>query len=252
MAGRRTIVWAAAAAAGCLAGCAPVVSRPEPRPAGTAAPEAAANRWVLLHEQAPNIVWENGIAWDPDARRIVWHGGHIGRLYPQSNYTFLYDPALNRFSESQAPSRPQRRCLIHVAHLEGPRRTITTDGGAAHGSIPVGGLGGEYRTVYRSDARGPWLYDSAEDAWEDCRPLPPAWKRKAHTPIAWEPNSDALFGLRDAELVIYSPRLNRVFTRPLPPELQNRLGYGLAADPMHRKLVIFGGSDGGGYQLTKA
>ena len=222
--------------------------RSVPAEAALAAP---LNEWQCRYEQNPNIVWENGIAWDPEARRIVWHGGHIGRLYPQSNYTFLYDPEANRFSESQAPSRPQRRCLVHVAYLDGARRTVTTDGGAAHGSIPVGGLGGEYKAVFRSDARGPWLYDAFEDTWEDCRTLPPVWRRKAHTPVAYEPNSDALFGLRDDLLVIYSPRLNRVFTRPLPPELQNRLGYGLAADPVHRKLVVFGGSAGGGYQWVK-
>ena len=39
------------------------------------------NRWELRHLQAPNTVWENGIAWDPAARRIIWHGGHVGRLY---------------------------------------------------------------------------------------------------------------------------------------------------------------------------
>jgi len=205
-------------------------------------PDLPTNRWVLLHDQAPNIMWENGIAWDPRAGKVVWHGGHIGRIYPQSNYTFLYDPVRDRFTESQAPLRPQRRCLVHVAYLEGPRRTVTTDGGVSHGSIPSGGLSGEYKAVFRSDARGPWLYDSAEDVWEDCRTLPPVWKRKAHAPIAYEPQSDALFGLRETELNIFLPRLNRVFTRPLPEELHHLLGYGLAADPIRRKLVVFGGT----------
>jgi len=206
------------------------------------APEAPVNRWVLRHDQTPITVWENGIAWDPEARRVIWYGGHVGRLYPQSNYTILYDPEQNRFRESQAPTRPQRRCLVHVAYVDSCRRTLTADGGSHHGSVPGGGLAGEYKTVFRSDPRGPWLYDALDDSWEDCRTLPPGWKRAAHAPICHEPNSDAVFGLRGDELCIYSPRLNRVFTRPLPPELRNLLNYGLAADPLRRKLVVFGGT----------
>ncbi|MHC4914229.1 MAG: fibronectin type III domain-containing protein [Planctomycetota bacterium] len=212
---------------------------------------APANRWVLRHRQAPNIMWENGITYDPATRQIVWHGGHVGRLYPQSNYTFLYDVRRNRFRESQAPTRPQRRCLVHVSYIGSLRRAITTDGGAAHGSIPGGGTGGDFTRLWRTDPRGPWLYDAARDTWEDCRTLQPIWQRAAHAPVAYEPGSDALFGLRGEKLYIYSAGLNRVFTRELPEELHRRLGYAMAADPVRRKLVLFGGSAGGGYQWVK-
>lgn len=205
-------------------------------------PDLPINQWQLLHSQAPNIIWENGVAWDHSIQKIVWHGGHIGRIYPQSNYTFIFDPVQNRFFESQAPSRPQRRCLIHVAYLETHGRVITTDGSSSHGSIPTGGIAGEYNLVYRSDARGPWLYDAVNDVWEDCRTLPPIWQRAAHTPIAYEPQSDALFSLHRDKLNIYLPQQNRVMFEPLPPQLHNLLSYGLVADPVNRKLVVFGGT----------
>jgi hypothetical protein len=213
---------------------------------------STANSWILVHEYAPNINWENGVAWDPRTRRIVWHGGHMGRLYPQSNYTFLYDPKQNRFSESQAPTRPQRRCLIHLDYLDAWGLVVTTDGGRSHGSIPGGGLKGDFRSVMFDVSRGPWLYDPVLDTWEDCRTLPPVWQRAAHAPIAYEPGTDALFALRGDKLAIFSPRLNRMFFRALPPALHRRLGYGLAADPRGRRLIVFGGSAGGGYQWARA
>jgi hypothetical protein len=218
---------------------------------GNQAKTTQANSWNLAHEYAPNINWENGIAWDALTRRIVWHGGHTGRLYPQSNYTFLYDPDQNRFFESQAPARPQRRCLVHVAYLDAWRRVVTTDGGRSHGSIPGGGLRGDFRSVTFDISSGPWLYDPLKDTWEDCRTLPPTWLKAAHGPIAYEPGTDGLFALRGDKLAVFSPRLNRMFFRTLPPALHNRLGYGMTADPRGRRLIVFGGSAGGGYQWVR-
>lgn len=221
-----------------------------PENAAAPVPDAPVNQWVLLTEQAPTCVAENEIAWDSGARRMIWDGGHLARLYPQSNYTFLYDPVEDRFTESHAAVRPERRCQSHMAYLELERRTIVTDGGAGHGTIPSGGVGGDYRRVFYADPRGPWLYDSAADNWEDCRTLPPLWLRAKHAPVCYEPGSDAVFGLRGTNLCIYLPRSNRVILRSLPPELwQGRLSHGLAADPLHRKLVVFGG--GGGFAWVK-
>lgn len=208
------------------------------------------NRWVVLNEQSPTCVSENEVVWDSAVRRILWDGGHTARAYPQSSYTYLYDPVQDRFTESHPPARIQRRCQAHLAYLELERRMIVTDAGSGHGTVPTGGVGGDYQRVFHTDPRGPWLYDSVTDSWEDCRTLPPLWPRAKHTPIAYEPNSDAVFGLRGSALVIYMPRLNKVTTRPMPEDLQQgRLSHGLAADPVRRKLVLFGG--GGGFDWVK-
>ena len=49
--------------------------------------DAPVNRWVLHPARAPNIVWETGIAYDPDTHLIVRHGGHILGSSAQDNYT---------------------------------------------------------------------------------------------------------------------------------------------------------------------
>ena len=107
-------------------------------------------------------------------------------------------------------------------------------------------LGGDYTRLFRKDQVGPWLYDSIADTWEDCRTLPPRWQRRAHAPIAYDYVSDVVWSLGKAELMAYIPRANRVMFRSLPEELKGRTAYGLAADPVRRKLVIFGGRATGG------
>ncbi len=202
---------------------------------------APLDRWELRRRDLPNIIWENGIAYDPAADRVVFYGGHVGRLYPQSNYTFLYDLERDRFFESQAPFRPQRRCLVHVAYLDSVGRAVTTDGGLSHGSIGQGRPAADYTRLQNATPNGPWLYDASADAWEDCRTLPPLWQRRAHASVGYDRSSDVLAHLAGDRLQLYCPRTNRVTERALPDELKDVTGYGLAADPVHRKLVLFGG-----------
>ncbi len=205
------------------------------------------NVWVLRHTQTPNIVWESGIAYDPATRVMVRHGGHVLGSYAQTNYTILYHVPENRFSWSTAPARPQRRCLVDVEYVDSCQKVVTAHGGSSHGSMPQGMVAGEYRSVGFSDPRGPWLYDVKNDTWEDCRTLPPLWARAAHSWLAYDASSDLLASLSGNNLVLFSPRVNRVFIRPLPEEVGSRLGHGLAADPINRKLVLFGGSRNGGW-----
>lgn len=211
------------------------------------APDVPVNRWLLRFTQNPNTIHEDGIAYDPVMRRVVEHGGHIGRLYPQSGYTHLFDLARDRFFESQAFRRPPRRCLVSVDYIDLWNRAVTCNGGSAHGSIPAGAVGGDYTKVGFSDPRGPWLYDAGADEWEDCRTIPPAWERRAHNPLAYDPSSDALFHLGKKELEFFCARTNRVYRRAMPEALHDRLGHGIVVDPVRRVLVVFGGTGGGGY-----
>lgn len=234
---------------------------------GSAANETPTNQWVLLPVTAPNIVWETGIAYDPDSRWIVRHGGHTIGSYAQDNYTDLFDLQSLRFARSRAPLRPQRRCLVDVAYVDSARRVVTVNGGSSHGSLPQGAPNGDYTSIVQGDPRGPWLYapprkwpaegaanggrawpsDGEGDVWEDCRTIGPQWKRAAHSPICYDPVSDTLFGVSGDTLNLFSPRLNRVQQLPLPPAMGARVGHALGIDPAAGKLVLFGGSKDGGW-----
>jgi len=76
-------------------------------PRTATADEMPTNQWVLLPVVAPNIVWETGIAYDPDTRWIARHGGHILDSYAQDNYTDLFDLQRRQWARSRAPLRPQ-------------------------------------------------------------------------------------------------------------------------------------------------
>ncbi len=204
------------------------------------------NTWVMRNGDGPNIIWENGIAWDPATQLLAWYGGHAWG-YPQSNYTHLYDVKTNTWHDSRAPYRPQRRCLVMVNYLDSCGKVVCTQGGSGHGAIPEGGFDADYRKVVKSDPRGPWLLDVAADRWENCRTLPPIWKREAHAQCAYDASSDALVWLTGAKLGIYVPRTNRCIYRDLPKELHSRLAYAIAADPVNRKIVVFGGTGPGGW-----
>ena len=47
--------------------------------------DAPVNTWLLRHRRNPVTCWENGVTYDPTVGKVVWFGGHIGHLYPQSN-----------------------------------------------------------------------------------------------------------------------------------------------------------------------
>ncbi|MCX7589993.1 MAG: kelch motif-containing protein [Kiritimatiellae bacterium] len=231
------------------------------------------NQWKLLPVRAPNIVWETGIAYDPETHWIVRHGGHILGSYAQDNYTDLFDLPNLRFARSRAPWRPQRRCLVDLAYVDSMRRVLTVNGGSAHGSLPQGGPNSSYTGIVQRDPRGPWLYtmprtwpgdaeatkvhawpaEGDGDTWEDCRTLgPQQWKRAAHSPICYDPITDTLFGISGNVLNLFSPRKNRVMHLPLPPEMGSRVGHSLGVDPAAGKLVLFGGSKDGGWVWVKS
>lgn len=208
---------------------------------------APPNTWVLRHTLAPTKVWESGIAYEPNQRVIVQHGGHALKSYPQSAYTHLYEVASNIFRESSAPDRPQRRCLVETAYLDSVERIVSAHGASGHGSWPEGRLQGDGTRVDFGDPRGPWMYDAAADRWTDQRTLLPEWNRIPHAQLAYEPSSDALVSITGGSLTVYNPRQNRIYTRSLPPELVDRKSYAIAADPVERRIVVFGGTGPAGW-----
>jgi hypothetical protein len=129
-------------------------------------PPEPINKWVLK-TRAPNHIHENDMAYDPNTGRAVFTGGHVGKLYPQNNYTFLYDVRRNRFFESQSLYRPQRRCFVNLAYVDSCRMIINGCGSPGHGSLPQGGFSKEqnnYKECYRAFNVGPWVYDAIEDS----------------------------------------------------------------------------------------
>ncbi|MBA4388391.1 MAG: hypothetical protein C0404_10445 [Verrucomicrobia bacterium] len=228
LAGAAAVLWGSAAAAA--------------EPAGRALPDEPINTWVLK-SRTPNHVYENDLAYDPNTGQIVYHGGHVGKLYPQSNYTFLYDVARNRWRESQSPCRPQRRCYNNMAYLDSARMCLTAQGSRGHGSLPQGGFTADtaYKECIRRLNAGPWLYDGPSDLWQDMRPLPPRWANKDLANIVYDPSSDVAFYFYARQMVQYCPRINRISVRFAPDEIMERDGYAIAADPIRRKIVFFGG-----------
>ncbi len=216
-------------------------------------PDEPINRWVKK-TKAPNHVHENDMAYDPSTGRVVFYGAHVGMLYPQSNYTFLYDVRRNRFFESQSQYRPQRRCFVNTVYLDSCRLTLTGCGSPGHGSLPEGGFRkdqGNYKVCYRRFNVGPWLYDGVDDSWSHCRTLPPRWRNKDVSTLVYERNSDAMLYNEGDKWAVYCPRTNRVTMRWLPESLWSLCGYAVASDPVRRKIVLFGGLNGFSFPRTQ-
>lgn len=204
--------------------------------------ELPQGRWVQVAEDDRATAWETRIVYDPRARRVVQHGGHVPGSYVQSNYTALFDPRTGAIEDARAPWRPQRRCIVASAWVSSLGEMLTAHGGSDHGSLPIGALASDGTRVRRTDAVGPWLYDSIAARWEDARPPGAPWVRSAHSPMAYDPGSDAVFTLVGDNLVVYSVHDNSVVQRALPEALHNRLAYAIAVEPSSRTLVVFGGT----------
>jgi hypothetical protein len=233
---------------GAPANPAPAAPSPEappevPSPVGAAGPK---NTWQLRTEAAPTVVWEHGVAYDKTTHDVVQYGGHRGG-YPQSSYTHRYDISLNAFTLSHAPRRPPRVCITEVTYADSLGKVVAMHGSSNHGSMPAGRPSVDYTQIVRGDPPGPWFYDGNEDRWEDARMLPPVFAKKPHAPVAYDQSSDALVYIAGDKLGLYNPRTNTMAFRTLPPALVDRKSYAIAADPVHRKVVVFGGTGPSGW-----
>jgi hypothetical protein len=221
----------------------PVAAPPDASPEAPAAPT---NVWQLRTENAPTGIWEHGIAYDKITHDVVQFGGHRGG-YPQSSYTHRYDIDQNAFALSHAPRRPPRVCITEVAYADSLGKVVAMHGASSHGSMPQGRPSADYTRIVRGDPRGPWFYDGKEDRWEDARMLPPVFAPTPHAQVAYEQSSDALVYIAGDQLGLYNPRTNTIAFRALPTALVKRKSYAIAADPVHRKVVIFGGTGPAGW-----
>jgi hypothetical protein len=222
---------------------APVEQSPNTTPEVPAAPT---NVWQLRTDGAPTGIWEHGIAYDKMTRDVVQFGGHRGG-YPQSSYTDRYDVERNAFTLSHAPRRPPRVCLTDVVYADSLGKVVAMHGRSNHGSMPQGGPSADYTRIIRADPAGPWFYDGNADRWEDARMRPPVFAPTPHAPVAYDESSDALVYIAGDELGLYNPRTNTIAFRALPPALIKRKSYAIAADPVHRKVVVFGGTGPSGW-----
>ena len=116
------------------------------------------------------------------------------------------------------------------------------NGGSQHGTIPYGSFQSNFTKIDIGDSLGPWLYDGVTDSWEEARTFPEEWSRKNHMQVAWDGSTDQMIGLYGNNLTLYSGHRNKVSYRTLPDALKLRSGYGIAADPVRGKVVLFGGS----------
>lgn len=133
-------------------------------------PALVANRWERIATDAPLQVWEHGAAYDAVSRRFVQTGGHVLGGYPQSSYSFLFDPWEKRYSLLLSPTRPQRMCLVDLVYVYLLGRLLLSQGSVEHGSL-FGGLSADGTFIdwsYRTrPPAGPWLFDARADRWED-------------------------------------------------------------------------------------
>lgn len=105
---------------------------------GRPLPPLASNAWEKLDLTAPTIVWEHGATLDATTQTWVQTGGHVLGGYPQSSYTFGFDPWANAFSLSTAPVRPQRMCLVDSVSVESIGKVLLSQGSVDHGSLSTG------------------------------------------------------------------------------------------------------------------
>ena len=123
------------------AGAAEDAAPPTPPDSGLAPlPPLIANRWERIATDAPLQVWEHGAAYDVPSRRFVQTGGHVLGGYPQSSYSFLFDPWQKRYSLSLSKARPQRMCLVDLVYVDSLERLLLSQGSVEHGSLSLGGL----------------------------------------------------------------------------------------------------------------
>ncbi len=210
--------------------------------------EVDVNTWLKRSDSTGIRVWETGIAYDPATKRIIQHGGHDFGDYVQTGYTRLLNSATGEWSWSQAPVRPQRRCITELAYIDSVGKVITINGRTSHGTLPVGGFSPDQKQVWRKDAFGPWLYDAKNDNWQTALDtIDSDLLYGKHGRIAYDASSDAVFSIQDDGLVAYFVHQNRTILIPVPQALHHRVGYAMAVDPITRKLVIFGGTGAGNY-----
>ena len=193
-----------------------------------------------LTSELPQKMWETAATFDPETGELVHHGGHV--TYAQSSYTYLYHPDNGTIRRAKPRRTPPRVCLQDGTYAESRKVSVFAHGLSGHGSMPPGEFrNGIYTALRTADETGPWLYDSAKDDFEYARTVGNRFTSYQHAPMAYDASSDVVYSLGETELFIYSVQLNKVFRRALPIELHRRRNYGAAVDPIHRKLVIFGG-----------
>lgn len=208
---------------------------PLPRRAGTC---------TVVRTNLPNNTWENAAVFDSTTNEVVLSGGHVLGGYAQSPYTFRFAAPDFATRASHAASQPQRRCLVDGAFASSIGQSVYGHGLLEHGSINPGHFKSGFTTIGLAETPGPWLYDSRRDTWVDARPLGTAFDQRQHAPMTYDPATDTVVSLRMNALQLFHVATNQVLTRPIPRALEGRLFYAIAADPVAKRLVVFGGSQG--------
>lgn len=226
---------------------------PEDRAPTDATVDAMPERWpapmragacARVRTELPNNTWETATVFDPGTRSIVWSGGHVLGSYVQSSYAVRLATEDFHTIAVRSPRPPQRRCLVDAAFAQSVGRAVYAHGYIDHGSIAPGNFLENWTRIGIAETPGPWLFDPAQDAWSDARPSNNRLDQRHHAAMAWDAATDTVYALRDNGIQLYNVRANTVTNRAVPEALANRMFYAIAADPVSKRIVVFGGSKG--------
>jgi HEAT repeat protein len=195
----------------------------------------------------PNLSYETGFCFDAGRGRILAWGSH-GRRYdtPQTNLTWLYDVASNRWRRPEPREAPPGICMTRGTVYDPVRGLVIST------KSPTGMGGHGYVMTLRKFAAYsvPWVFDAEAEEWYGMRPPehPPAGNQLA----GFDLHNDAMILLRD-RVHVYDPHVNAWAAldppEPCPPvSVSGACEY----DPVSGRLIFAAGADEFGRTRTWA
>src|SRR5205085_2839646 len=191
------------------------------------------------------FVYEGSGAYDPFIKRWIHHAGHDG--IPQGFHTFTFDLDSGRWRQHFPPTSPPGVCCVDGSNAFdlANRRFVRFPGGSL-------GHGYQYSRGVKLKESAVWLYDSVANKWTNMRPQPYKVPDKGGIPLGGL-DSGAVY-VPDHEVTLtfagqnsggnklhaYDAHANALHRLDGPNPPSNRDGMGLAYDPKHGKLVVFG------------
>jgi hypothetical protein len=209
------------------------------------------NVWVRQSPRdgapVPGFVYEGSGAYDPFIKKWIHHAGHDG--IPQGFHTFTFDLGSGRWRQHFPPTSPPGVCCVDGTNAFdlANRRFVRFPGGSL-------GHGYQYSRGVKLKESAVWLYDGAANTWTNMRPTPYKVPDKGGLPVGgldsgavYVPDHEVTltFGGQGSgggknTLYAYDAHANALHRLDGPNPPSPRDGMGMAYDPRHGKLVVFG------------